>query len=95
MQAHTPNHAAACLLVCTARRPFPLPSGLSSACAPTSPRRTGLCVKRHLELYLSEFEFLAVPDTKDRRRRTLVKVLFYFTKRSIYELGLFAPTPFV
>ena len=28
MQAHTPHHAAACSLVCTTRRPFPLPSGL-------------------------------------------------------------------
>ena len=31
MQAHTPHHAAACSLVCTTRRPFPLPSGASDS----------------------------------------------------------------
>jgi hypothetical protein len=41
---HTHHHSAVCSLVCTTRRPFPLPSGSRNARAPTSPRGIGFCV---------------------------------------------------
>jgi hypothetical protein len=54
MQAHTPPYAAACSLVCTTRRPFPIPSGAQRTRAHFTPPNFLLC---HLGLYKFKFKF--------------------------------------